>query len=94
MATKLSITLPDHVAARLKSEVEQGRFVDESEAVTMGLCQVFEDQEVFTGPDVDDWARREAVPELERYRADPQPGIPVFEIRKRFEALDRADTER
>lgn len=78
---EFSVTLPDEMAAQVRAKVASGEYASESEVFRDGL-------RVLQARDraVDGWLRNEALPAYDAYKADPQRGLALDDVKAGLEA--------
>ncbi|XBS69612.1 type II toxin-antitoxin system ParD family antitoxin [Acerihabitans sp. KWT182] len=73
---QMSITLPNEMAASVKSRVANGEYASESEVIREGLRALdARDRAMET------WLREEVVPAYQALKADPSRGLSADEVR-------------
>ena len=73
---QFSVTLPNEMAALVKSKVASGEYASESEVIRDGLRALSARERA-----VDDWLRQRALPSYDAYCADPSKGLSLDEVR-------------
>lgn len=73
---QFSVTLPDEMAALVRTRVASGEYASESEVIREGLRALAARERAS-----DDWLRQQALPSYDAYRADPARGIPLEDVR-------------
>ncbi len=73
---QFSVTLPNEMAALVRSKVASGEYASESEVIRDGLRALHARERA-----IDDWLRQSALPAYDAYRADPSCGIPLDDVR-------------
>ena len=81
----IHITLSDEAAIEfVRSKVSSGEYASEEEMVREGL-EVLKQESAQR----ERWEREVLLPAYERYKADPSTGVPIEEVKRRFEARRR-----
>ena len=83
----LSIAIPADMAERLRSRVADGEYDSLDEIVGEALREFEAEDDVTDNPAFVAWFKREVVPAIERYDADPSRGLTVEQARERLGLL-------
>jgi antitoxin ParD1/3/4 len=86
---QFSITLPNEMAAEVRSKVASGEYASESEVIRDGLRALQARDKA-----VDQWLRNEVVPAYEAMKADPARGADLAEVRAALTERHAARTAR
>jgi antitoxin ParD1/3/4 len=78
---QLSITLPNEMAAAVKSKVAAGEYATESEVIRDGLRTLLARDRA-----VDQWLRQQVGPAFDALRADPSRALSVSQVRAKLTA--------
>lgn len=73
---QFSVTLPNEMAAQVRAKVASGEYASESEVIRDGLRALQTRDRA-----VESWLRGEALPAYDAYKADPQRGLSLDEVR-------------
>jgi putative addiction module CopG family antidote len=73
---QLSVTLPNEMAAQVRARVASGEYASESEVIRDGLRALQARDRAVEG-----WLRNEALPAYDAYKADPQRGLSLEEVK-------------
>ena len=73
---QFSVTLPNEMAALVRTKVASGEYASESEVIREGLRALNARERA-----MDDWLRQQALPSYDAYRADPSRGIALEDVR-------------
>lgn len=76
---QMSITLPNEMAAQIKSRVASGEYASESEVIREGLRALAARDHA-----VEKWLSEQVVPAYEALKADPERGISGRQLRKKL----------
>ena len=85
---QFSITLPNEMAAVVKSKVEAGEYATESEVIRDGIRALLELDRA-----VDHWLKDQVGPAYDALKADPTRAVSVDQIKARLRAEHKAATE-
>jgi len=86
---QFSVTLPNEMAAQVRAKVASGEYASESEVIRDGLRALQARDRA-----VDHWLRSEALPSYDAYKADPQSGLSLDEVKAGLAARHKRATER
>ena len=73
---QFSVTLPNEMAALVRSKVASGEYASESEVIREGLRALTARERA-----MDNWLRQKALSAYDAYRADPSRGIALEDVR-------------
>jgi antitoxin ParD1/3/4 len=73
---QFSVTLPNEMAAQVRAKVASGEYASESEVIRDGLRALQARERA-----MDDWLRNVALPSYDAYKADPQRGLSLDEVK-------------
>jgi antitoxin ParD1/3/4 len=76
---QFSITLPNEMAAAVKSKVAAGEYATESEVIRDGLRVLMARDRV-----VDQWLTQQVGPSFDALKADPSRALSVSQVRERL----------
>ena len=82
---QLSITLPDEMAAMVRSKVESGEYASESEVIREGLRALQRHDRA-----LDLWLKEHAAAAYDALKADPSRGVPVERVRAALAAARKS----
>ncbi len=85
---QFSITLPNEMAAVVKSKVEAGEYATESELIRDGIRALLARDRA-----VDHWLKDQVGPAYDALKADPTRAVSVDQIKARLRAEHKAATE-
>lgn len=86
---QMSITLPNEMAAGIKSKVASGEYASESEVIREGLRALeARDRAMET------WLREEVVPAYEALKADNSRGMSIAEVRENLARVHEEKTKK
>ncbi|WP_413742166.1 type II toxin-antitoxin system ParD family antitoxin [Sodalis sp. RH15] len=86
---QMSITLPNEMAASVKSKVASGEYASESEVIREGLRALdARDRAMET------WLREEVVPAYQALKADPSRGLSADEVRANLARAHKEKTKK
>ena len=85
---QFSITLPNEMAAAVKSKVEAGEYATESEVIRDGIRALLARDQA-----VDHWLKDQVGPAYDALKADPTRAVSVDQIKARLRAEHKAATE-
>lgn len=81
----LTIPLPVEIADAMRARVADGEYASLSDLLEDALASLIASNDaVDDGPEVDAWVRREVLPAIDRYDADPSCGLTVDQVRERL----------
>ena len=83
---QISITLPNEMAAAVRSKVQAGEYASESEVIRDGLRALLARDLA-----VESWLRDQVGPAYDALKADPSRTVTVAQVRKRL-AMEHAKT--
>jgi len=86
---QFSVTLPNEMAAQIRAKVASGEYASESEVIRDGLRALQARDRA-----VESWLRNEALPAYDAYKADPQRGLSLEEVRAGLVTRHKRKTER
>lgn len=81
---QFSITLPNEMAATIRSKVASGEYATESEVIRDGMRALIARDKA-----VENWLRQEVVPAYEALKANPERGIPLDEVLAGLEEIHK-----
>lgn len=73
---QFSVTLPNEMAAQVRAKVASGEYASESEVIRDGLRALQARDRA-----VEHWLRDQALPAYDAYKADPERGMSLDEVR-------------
>lgn len=73
---QFSVTLPNEMAAQVRAKVASGEYASESEAIRDGLRALQARESA-----IESWLRNEALPAYDAYKADPERGLSLEEVK-------------
>lgn len=73
---QFSVTLPNEMAAQVRARVASGEYASESEVIRDGLRALQARDRA-----IDNWLRNEALPSYYAYKADPQRGLSLDDVK-------------
>ena len=73
---QFSVTLPNEMAAQVRAMVASGEYASESEVIRDGLRALQARDRA-----IDNWLRNEALPSYDAYKADPQRGVSLDDVK-------------
>ncbi|ADP10459.1 MULTISPECIES: type II toxin-antitoxin system ParD family antitoxin [Erwinia] len=76
---QMSITLPNEMAAQIKSRVASGEYASESEVIREGLRALAARDHA-----VEKWLSEQVVPAYEALKTDPERGISGIQLREKL----------
>ena len=85
---QFSITLPNEMAAVVKSKVKAGEYATESELIRDGIRALLARDRA-----VDHWLKDQVGPAYDALKADPTRAVSVDQIKARLRAEHKAATE-
>ncbi len=85
---QFSITLPNEMAAVVKSKVEAGEYATESEVIRDGIRALLARDRA-----VDHWLKDQVGPAYDALKADPTRAVSVDQIKARLRTEHKAATE-
>ena len=85
---QLSITLPNEMAAIVKSKVKAGEYATESEVVRDGIRALLARDRA-----VENWLHDQVGPAYDALKADPSRAVSVDQVKARLRAEHKAATE-
>ncbi|MCW6532517.1 type II toxin-antitoxin system ParD family antitoxin [Sphingomonas lycopersici] len=86
---QFSVTLPNEMAAQVRAKVASGEYASESEVIRDGLRALQARDRA-----VDNWLRNEVLPSYDAYRADPERGLSLDEVKAGLAARHKRATAR
>lgn len=85
---QFSITLPNEMAALVKSKVEAGEYATESEVIRDGLRAL-----VARDRAVENWLQNQAAGAYDAFKADPSRAVSIDRVKARLKAEHQASTQ-
>jgi len=73
---QFSVTLPNEMAAQVRARVASGEYASESEVIRDGLRALQARDRA-----IDNWLRNEALLSYDAYKADPQRGLSLDDVK-------------
>jgi len=86
---QFSVTLPNEMAAQVRARVASGEYASESEVIRDGLRALQARDRA-----VESWLRNEALPAYDAYKADPERGLSLDEVKAGLAARHERTAER
>lgn len=78
---KITVEIPEAIAARMDAEVAAGRYADTADLVTDSLWARLNDHSIDQAdPEVERWLREAVLPTLERMERDGPAGLASEEV--------------
>lgn len=84
---QFSITLPNEMAAIVKTKVETGEYATESEVISDGIRALIARDKA-----VESWLHGQMAPAYDALRADPSRAISIDQVKARLKAEHQATT--
>lgn len=79
-STRISITLPDELAAFVRARVASGQYASESEVVQDGIEELIDREKP-----LEEWLRTEGAASYDEWKANPAEVSSVEDVTARFE---------
>lgn len=88
---KITVEIPEAIAARMDAEVAAGHYADTADLVTESVSAKFH-QSRYDGsdPEIERWLQEQVLPTIERWKREKTPGIPAEEVLGRLRARREA----